>query len=279
MPAAITAMPSLWITSASYRTQRRPGSVAHPSPWCETDRVMSRTARPERGHPDLAGREAHPQRTPSAPPVLAAGNQAVARMLARFGVSEAVGGLVSGVETLTQMATGAIGGSVGHKGKNDPVDVAIVRGLLNAAGFDDPETGAAIERYQREKLGWPSADGRVDPGGKTLRALHGQHGAPASGGATPAPSTPAEPAPTPAPSPAPAPAPTGGDGGVLSWPGLLPQVKRDAKHAITVKKGKLELNVPAVDTPALTDDQKAIVDQIRANREALPSLLSDKNMG
>jgi hypothetical protein len=173
---------------------------------------MSRMAGLERVRPDHAAREVSTTRRPPPPPpaVLAAGNQAVARMLARYGVADAMGAIQGGVETLTHLATGEIGGSVGRKGKNDPVDVAIVRSLLNAAGFADPDIDTAIERYQREKLGWHLADARIDPGGKTIRSLRGHggaaHPAAANGHGPAAHGAPAH-APAPAHEPAPAPAP------------------------------------------------------------------------
>jgi hypothetical protein len=100
-----------------------------------------------------------------------------------------------------------IGGSVGNGGKNEPHDVALVcarlLGLGHPPGSTLAELGAAIERYQREVLGWSRPDGRIDPGGRTIAALRG--GADAAAAATPA--APPAPAPAPAATPA-APAPT-----------------------------------------------------------------------
>ncbi len=74
--------------------------------------------------------------------------------------------------------------SVGRAGRNLPADdVATVQYLLNCVpaahggpqrelaidGMAGPKTVAAIEAFQRRQFG--SADGRVDPGGRTLRAL------------------------------------------------------------------------------------------------------------
>ena len=77
-----------------------------------------------------------------------------------------------------------INGSVGRGGKNyPPSDVMTVQYLLNCVpatqggptkelavdGAAGPKTIAAIEGFQRKLGGF--ADGRVDPGGATLRAL------------------------------------------------------------------------------------------------------------
>lgn len=68
---------------------------------------------------------------------------------------------------------------------------------------------------------------------------------------------------------------------VRDWPTALVAVKRhagkknatDTPTAITKVKGKLELNIPNPDEaiPEGTDPQKAIIKQIKANRDALPS--------
>lgn len=79
-----------------------------------------------------------------------------------------------------------ITGSVGRGGRNHPpLDVMTVQYLLNCVlasqggpgkelvvdGAVGPKTIAAIEAFQRKLGGF--ADGRVDPGGATLRALQG----------------------------------------------------------------------------------------------------------
>jgi peptidoglycan hydrolase-like protein with peptidoglycan-binding domain len=69
-----------------------------------------------------------------------------------------------------------IDGSVGRNGANDRRDTRLVQHLLNDAGAGltvdglvGPKTIGAIEQFQqRSGIG---ADGRVDPGGATLRAL------------------------------------------------------------------------------------------------------------
>jgi peptidoglycan hydrolase-like protein with peptidoglycan-binding domain len=77
----------------------------------------------------------------------------------------------------------SITGSVGLGGSNLPQNVMIVQYLLNCIpansggpttelaidGIVGPKTIAAIQRFQRTLLNF--ADGRVDPGGKTLKAL------------------------------------------------------------------------------------------------------------
>jgi uncharacterized protein (TIGR02594 family) len=77
---------------------------------------------------------------------------------------------------------------VGRGGVNSRSDTKIIQQLLNDAmkstpgfrplavdGIAGPKTNAAIEMYQRKALGW--ADGRVDPGGKTLASLNQKAGA------------------------------------------------------------------------------------------------------
>lgn len=72
----------------------------------------------------------------------------------------------------------AIKGSVGEGGKNDPADVGAVQQRLKAQGFyageinntADAATIAAIKAFQGTYSSKP--DGRVDPGGKTLKELN-----------------------------------------------------------------------------------------------------------
>lgn len=81
-----------------------------------------------------------------------------------------------------------IRGSVGRGGNNNPGQVRIIQELLNRhrpvplaqLATDDrigPKTIAAIEEFQKRVVKMPRPDGRVDPGGGTLRALS----APANG--------------------------------------------------------------------------------------------------
>lgn len=80
-----------------------------------------------------------------------------------------------------------ISGAVGRGGRNfPPVDVMTVQYLLNCVpagqggptpelvidGIVGPKTISAIEKFQRSLGG--ACDGRVDPGGNTLRALQGR---------------------------------------------------------------------------------------------------------
>lgn len=92
-----------------------------------------------------------------------------------------------GASTSSSTSTGTRGGpprqtltaSVGAGGANRPDDVRAVQTLLAARGFDPgpidghvgPATIAAIKAFQRGFATWP--DGRVDPGGRTLRELQG----------------------------------------------------------------------------------------------------------
>jgi len=97
-----------------------------------------------------------------------------------------------------------MGGSVGRGGKNNTADVKAVQKALGLAddGKCGPKTIGAIEAFQK-KQGRGKADGRIDPGGPTAKALFG--------GAKAAP----VPAPAPAPPPDAKPA-NGEDDGILS---------------------------------------------------------------
>ncbi len=70
-------------------------------------------------------------------------------------------------------------GSVGFKGDNKVEDVKVVQELFNKIGGNfqgsgkcGPKTVNAIRKYQRG-LGMSRPDGRIDPGGKTWKALSG----------------------------------------------------------------------------------------------------------
>ncbi|MEM6972887.1 MAG: peptidoglycan-binding domain-containing protein [Pseudomonadota bacterium] len=74
-------------------------------------------------------------------------------------------------------------GSVGRKGDNRPADVALVQARLNLMapparktlsvdGRNGPNTMRAIEDFQEKVVGSRKPDGRVDPGGRTLRHLN-----------------------------------------------------------------------------------------------------------
>jgi hypothetical protein len=73
-----------------------------------------------------------------------------------------------------------LGGSVGQGGRNDADDVRLVQQLLTDRGEDPgpvdgligPRTIAAIRAFQGRFMASP--DGRVDPGGRTIRELLGQ---------------------------------------------------------------------------------------------------------
>lgn len=82
------------------------------------------------------------------------------------------------------MAMLSIKGSVGKGGKNATKDVIIVQRLLNKysgkAGFSKlsedgqsgPKTVEAIKKFQTKVAGFKTADGRVDPGQNTIKALN-----------------------------------------------------------------------------------------------------------
>jgi peptidoglycan hydrolase-like protein with peptidoglycan-binding domain len=76
--------------------------------------------------------------------------------------------------------------SVGRGSANIPSDVQLVQTMINRQisrlapmrplrvdGQVGPRTLAAIEAYQSRVVGMPTADGRVDPTGKTLKTLSG----------------------------------------------------------------------------------------------------------
>ncbi|MGN6378082.1 MAG: hypothetical protein ACTHNU_03960 [Gaiellales bacterium] len=232
-----------------------------------------------------------PNRPP--PAILAgAGNRAVSRLaqsspaqLARFVDIESAWHTATTVasEFVHGIAGQELEGSVGFGGRNHPRDVLIVERLLSQAGINESNVGAAIMRYQKDVLGWDRPDGRVDPGGRTFRALTAGHAGAAhgtGGGAhgTAAPGTPpAAPAAAPAPAkpatPAAAapPAPFGEASGVEAWPSILPTAKRGKKEHITLKKGDEQVNVPEIAVPELTDAQKTVFQEIKANRAALPT--------
>ncbi|MEV4316264.1 hypothetical protein [Actinocrispum sp. NPDC049592] len=157
-------------------------------------------------------------------------------------------------------------GSVGVEGENQPGDVVIVERLLMGVGMADLDVGAAITKFQREIMGWPKADGRVDPGGRTFAALRKHqpkpqqgkpHGEAAAGAAAPA-------------AAASKPAAPPELGGLENWPTVLPVAKRDKKTKITLTKGEDQVNIPEIDVPELTAEQKTLVEKIKANRETLP---------
>ena len=131
-----------------------------------------------------------------------AGNAAVARLVAaqqtqvsRFGIGDvfeaATDAIHAGAGIFRALVPHiSLTGSVGSGGKNAPADVEVVRQRLVLLGFA-PETApapapsdgtadehdlkalaAAIERFQSARVKLPRPDGRVDPGGRTLRALN-----------------------------------------------------------------------------------------------------------
>jgi uncharacterized protein (TIGR02594 family) len=86
--------------------------------------------------------------------------------------------------------------SVGKGGVNRRQDIEVVQGLINrnlarltplaplvVDGMIGTRTISAIEEFQRRVLNMGYPDGRVDPGGRTLRALNGDVVSPGPGGA------------------------------------------------------------------------------------------------
>lgn len=129
----------------------------------------------------------HASRVTGRPPsaLLSAGNQAVARMATSqeprvVAQLWSVGSMInSAVDTVGSVAgeviegfTGhSLRGSVGLEGDNNPGDVIIVLRLLHSAGYADADIAAAITRFQSEVVKMPNPDGRIDPRGRTFRAL------------------------------------------------------------------------------------------------------------
>ena len=128
-------------------------------------------------------------------------------------VSEGIGHLVQDAAVILELAaTGTgikplqIAGSVGRGGKNAKSDVAAVCARMLGVGFAPgsslTELGDTIARYQTEVVGMRRPDGRIDPGGRTLGALHAGTKAPAGaatqhdggGSAPPVPAAPPAPA-------------------------------------------------------------------------------------
>lgn len=81
-----------------------------------------------------------------------------------------------------EQAVTSLSRSVGQGGQNEPQDVKVVQRLLNrhtlknvrrlhVDGLSGPQTIRAIREFQAQKVGMRHPDGRVDPGGRTLRAL------------------------------------------------------------------------------------------------------------
>jgi len=77
-----------------------------------------------------------------------------------------------------------IAGSVGVGGRNTPADVRAIQAALNdiapgdggpdpklaVDGIAGPKTNKAIAKFQQRSIGW--SDGRIDPGGPTLKAIN-----------------------------------------------------------------------------------------------------------
>lgn len=82
----------------------------------------------------------------------------------------------------------SISASVGSGGVNKAADVSLVQKLLNqylaaqeepllaVSGTIDPDTILTIQTYQHDVVGVQSPDGKIDPGGKTWKALDSGQG-------------------------------------------------------------------------------------------------------
>jgi GH24 family phage-related lysozyme (muramidase) len=83
-------------------------------------------------------------------------------------------------ETAVESESLNLSATVGRGGKNLPADLHLLAGFLQKAGaspvliseiMDPAKNGKVIERYQKDVLGFSKADGRIDPGGKTFKAI------------------------------------------------------------------------------------------------------------
>jgi hypothetical protein len=177
----------------------------------------------------------------------------VMRSLQRDVGNRGVSSLIkAGVETAASLVaavfTVQLTGSVGRGGENQPADVAAVEGRLRVLGFMPLGTGIdalgdAIERYQRTVVRLPHPDGRVDPGGATVRALNAGRLATQDTAATPAPTPAAPPSTPPAPSSVP-PSPTATTDAQVP-PSASPTLKALSDELGTVRAKAAELDKQA----------------------------------
>lgn len=104
----------------------------------------------------------------------------------RTGARRNHAGLLRDTPSVSLPRVKIIQGSVGTNGRNARADVITVQELLNnhrtaigltvalgVTGNADQKTIDAIKLFQRKILGLNNPDGRVDPGGRTLKALNG----------------------------------------------------------------------------------------------------------
>jgi hypothetical protein len=109
----------------------------------------------------------------------AASSLAAVMRLGRGIGNAAMGAFMGSIDAAQKLE---IQGSVGRGGKNRPEDVAGVRDRLAALGYPAAdgiaELAAAISRYQAEVVGLKHPDGRVDVGGRTVKALAAGEGKP-----------------------------------------------------------------------------------------------------
>ncbi|HEX5143941.1 MAG TPA: hypothetical protein VFW21_08740 [Mycobacterium sp.] len=181
-----------------YRRQMESRESRYSKTKADIDRALSRHDI-EPDVPSDAVSEGEPETTPpSAPSVLPFPNPAIgdarsfrpavaapADRPTRFGADlfdemSAIADLIGTGFGLRELR---IDGSVGRGGKNEPHDVAQVRarliGVGYPAGVSPDQLSTAIHRYQAEVVGATAPDGRVDPGGPTLRALNALRRVPA----------------------------------------------------------------------------------------------------
>ena len=205
--------------------RRRSPRRSATSGWADiSTRSRARLTLPRRRRSPLAGRGTEP------------GKAAPKEDLAKATIKQAVGAGVTG----------------------KAADVEVVKKLLSAAGYDDPNLEVAIQRFQRVVVGLEpaKADGRVDPNGTTFKTLKAAATTP--GGVST-------------------------DGRTKKdfwadddWENLLP--KGDAGLHFK-RKGAYDVEDTDKDKPKLDDKQKAVLAKINANRTALPDLFEAKHKG
>jgi hypothetical protein len=207
-----------------------------------------------------------------------AGNAAVARAVAD---ATSVGQFFSQASQMLGQAVSAaltvrLTGSVGRGGDNEPSEVQAVRARLAALGFGEAsgeDIGPPIEaitRYQGEVVGARHPDGRIDPGGRTLRVLNAGKRAPEPEPATAAGAAPAAPPGGPAPAappagPVPIPYPnTDPAAGAASAPSSAPARAGSADGAQLLASAGPAVGAVSAETTRLSADLATLLAESRA---------------
>jgi uncharacterized small protein (DUF1192 family) len=230
--------------------------------------LMDRLA--ERRLDEVEEERSEPARQPEEPTLLmrlqeTAGNGAVALALSMLSLPELNSGIEAALTALVaRLAAVELSGSVGAGGRNDAADVAAVAGRLEALGFEvpaditrpDASLGSliqAIERYQGEVVGLRRPDGRIDPHGRTLKAMNRWAREPAEQSEAAAEPAPPEVVPSPA-----APETAGPQAAAPAEPAAAPAEKAPPENALAPEKvptSEPETTAPVAETaPAPAKD-------------------------